>query len=130
MCDEIDGLMAQRNAKAQEISFINEELTGLDGLFEKGHVTKNRIMALRREGSRLEGQRGQFISAIARAKGQIAETKLQVSQLDQNSLTEVVRELREADARIIELNERRIAALDLLKRGRDSVRRVQASCIS
>ena len=114
--DEIKGLTAQRNAKAEEKSFINEELSGLDGLFEEGHVTKNRIMALRREASRLEGQRGQFVSSIARAKGQIAETKLQITQLDQNAITEVVRELREVDARVIELSERRIAALDLLKR--------------
>lgn len=114
--DEIEGLKAQRDAKAKEISFIDEELSGLDGLFEKGHVTKNRIMSLRREGTRLEGQRGQFVSSVARARGQIAETKLQITQLDQNTLTEVVRELREADARIIELSERRIAALDLLKR--------------
>ena len=114
--DEIEGLTAQRDAKAKEIGFIDEELSGLGGLFEQGHVTKNRIMALRREGTRLEGERGQFVSAIARARGQIAETELQIAQLGQNTLTEVVRELREVDARIIELSERRIAALDLLKR--------------
>ncbi|MDH3742547.1 MAG: HlyD family type I secretion periplasmic adaptor subunit [Hyphomicrobiales bacterium] len=114
--DEIAGLDAQRKAKVEESTFINEELSGLDGLFEKGHVTKNRIMSLRREATRLEGQRGQFVSSIARSRGQIAETKLQITQIDQNALTEVVRELRETSARIIELNERRIAALDLLKR--------------
>ena len=70
--DEIVGLTAQRDAKAKEIAFITEELNGLDGLFEQGHVTKVRIMALRREETRLEGQRGQLISTIARARGRIA----------------------------------------------------------
>ena len=59
--DEIKGLSAQRDAKASEMGFIEEELSSLEGLYKKGHVTKARMLALRREASSLKGDHGQFI---------------------------------------------------------------------
>ena len=49
-------------------------------------------------------------------KGKIVETQLQVLQLDNDHMTEISKELREAETRINELQERRLAAEDQLKR--------------
>ena len=49
-------------------------------------------------------------------KGKIAETELQVLQLDNDHMTEVAKELREAETRINELQERRLSAEDQLRR--------------
>jgi HlyD family secretion protein len=73
-------------------------------------------MQLRREQTRLEGERGQFIAEIARARAKISETELQVIQLDQDFRTEVLKDLREAQGKIAELVERMVAAEDQLKR--------------
>ncbi|MDH3581430.1 MAG: HlyD family type I secretion periplasmic adaptor subunit, partial [Hyphomicrobiales bacterium] len=116
LAEEIKGLAAQRNAKASEMAFIADELSSLEGLFKNGHVTKTRMLALRREASRLKGEHGQFTAEIARAKGRISETKLQITQIDRTMLEEVVRELRETEAKMIELVERKYAAEDLSKR--------------
>ncbi len=114
--EEIKGLGSQRDAKASESAFITEELTELEELFKNGHVTKSRMMALRREASRLQGQHGQITATIARAKGKISETRLQITQIGQNALAETVSELRQVEAQIIELTERKYAAENLLKR--------------
>ena len=114
--NEIRGLTAQQEAKASEIGFIGEELKGVADLFKQNLVTIVRLMALQRDQARLQGERGQFIADIARARGKIAETELQIIQLDQDFRTEVLRDLREAEARIAELQERVNAAQDELRR--------------
>ena len=114
--EEIKGLIVQRDAKASEMTFIGDELSDLEGLFKKGHVTKSRMLALRREAARLTGAHGQFVSTIARATGRISETKLQIIQIDQDGLARTAKELREVGAKIIELAERKVAAQEVLNR--------------
>src|SRR5262245_65066274 len=76
----------------------------------------HRFMSLQRDQARLEGERGQFIAAIARARAKNSETELQILQLDQDFRTEVLKDLREAQGKIAELKERVTAAEDQLKR--------------
>ena len=66
-------------------------------------------MQLQREQTRLEGERGQFIAEIARARAKISETELQIIQLDQDFRTEVLKDLRETQGKIAELVERMVA---------------------
>jgi HlyD family secretion protein len=114
--EEATGLESQRSAKEREIAYIKDELTGLESLQARNLTTKNRVTALRRDAARLEGERGQIVSAIAQAKGKIAETELKVLQLGQDLHTEVLRDLREIDARLGELMERKISAEDQFRR--------------
>ena len=114
--DEISGLVAQRDAKATEIVLIEKELEGLIKLKEQGLVPSNRVIALQRDAARLKGDRGRLVAEIARAEGRIGETEIQIIQLGRDRGAEVVTELRDVQARIAELAERRIAAEDQLKR--------------
>jgi len=114
--EEIRGLSAQELSKQEQNGLIRSEITDLQELFEKGFVPKARILALQREASRLGGESAQLISDVARTKGRISETKLQLSQIDQNTRAEVVQELRDVQIRLAELTERKIAAQDQLKR--------------
>jgi HlyD family secretion protein len=61
-------------------------------------------------------ERGQLTAQIAQANSRIAETEFQIVQIDQDLRTEIVRDLRETQAKESELIERRIAAEDQLKR--------------
>jgi HlyD family secretion protein len=114
--NEIRGLTAQQQAKEKEIALIAEELVGVSDLFKRNLVSIVRYMALQRDQAKLEGERGQFVAEIARARAKIAETEIQLLQLDQEFRTEVLKELREAQARIAELQERVNAAQDELRR--------------
>lgn len=114
--EEIRGLTAQMTAKEREIEFINDELRGLRDLWKQKLVSVTRIMALERERVRLDGERGNYVAEIARARGRITETELQILQLEQDFRTEVLKDLREVQGRIAELRERMIAAQDQLAR--------------
>lgn len=113
---EIKGLSAQRDAKDQEVELMNEELERLEGMRKKELIPVTRTLAAQRDLTKLKGEWGSLVAQIARAQGQISETELQIINVEQTFLTESSKELREIEARIGELLERRIAADDLLKR--------------
>lgn len=114
--EEIVGLSALQQAKEREIAHIDDELIGVNELWKKQLVPMSRLKMLEREKARLEGERGQYIADIARARGKISETELQILQLDQDFMTEVLKDLRDTQGRIAELKERLTAAEDQLKR--------------
>ena len=114
--EEIRGLAAQQHAKEGEIKLIAEELVGVSDLYKKNLVSISRYMLLQREQTRLEGERGQFIAEIARARAKTSETELQIIQLEQDFRTEVLKDLRDSQGKIAELVERMAAAQDQLMR--------------
>jgi HlyD family secretion protein len=113
---QIEGLTQQAAAKQTEIELIGQELEGVRELWRKNLVQISRVNALQRDATRLEGERGQLIAATAESKGKIAETELQILQIDQDMRSEVGRELAEIRAKTSEFVERRISAEDQLKR--------------
>jgi HlyD family secretion protein len=114
--EEVRGLTGQANAKGNEVELIGRELQAVRELWQKNLVSISRLTQLEREGTRLEGERGQLTASIAQAKGRISEVELQIIQLDQDLRSEVAKELREIQARFSEYVERKVAADDQLKR--------------
>jgi HlyD family secretion protein len=114
--EEIRGLTAQEAAKSREIELIQKELEGVRDLYAKNLVQISRLTTLERDAARLEGDRGQFVAAMAQAKGKIAETELQIIQIDKDLGSEDSKELREVNDKIGELVERKVTAEDQLKR--------------
>jgi len=114
--EEIRGLAAQQESKDSEIGYVGEELSSVTDLYAKKLVSLARLKQLQRDEARLQGERGQLIADIARSRAKIAETQQQILQLDQDFRTDVLKELRETQAKIAELQERANAASDELKR--------------
>lgn len=114
--EEISGLSAQEKAKDQEISLVQNELTGVRELYDKRLVQISRLTQLERDSARLNGERAQYIASRAQAKGKITETELQIIQVDKDVVSEVSKDLRETNDKIGELIERKVAAEDQLRR--------------
>jgi HlyD family secretion protein len=114
--EEIGGLDAQVSSKAKQLELITGELSGVQDLFDKRLVPLTRLTTLQRESARIEGERGQLISAIAETKSKIGEAQLQTVKLDQDFRTDVVKELGETQAKEAELVQKGVAARDLLDR--------------
>lgn len=111
---QITGLQAQQKAKKRQIALITEELRALQELFEKGHTTKPRILALERNVARLAGERGELIAETARTRTAIGETRLRALQLETEFREKVVEELRDVQTEIYDLRERMAAARHVL----------------
>lgn len=113
---EISGLSSQRDAKGRELVLVREELARVKQMHDRSLLPVTRLLAMQREEARIHGEHGALEAQIARATGQIGEIELQILAIDQTIQTEAQKELRDAEARIAELSERRVAAEDQLKR--------------
>jgi len=114
--EELKGLADQRKSLEIQLAVAREEQRNLRGLEAKRLTTVPRLTSLEREIARNDGQLGETIARTASSRGKIAETELQILQLDRDHATEVSKDMREAETKINELQERRVAAEDQLKR--------------
>lgn len=116
LTQETAGLTEQLQAKRREIELIQIELEGVRSLWHRKLIGIERMTALERDAVRLEGEHGQLTAGIAQVKGKAAEIELQIIQIDQDLRSEVATDLREAQGKISEFVERKVAAEDQLKR--------------
>jgi HlyD family secretion protein/epimerase transport system membrane fusion protein len=114
--DDIIGLEAQLDAKRRQMAFIEEELKGLRQLMAQGQTTKPRMLALERSSAALRGEEGELLSSVARAKKAIGEAKLEIIQRTKNFQKIVTEELETVQSRLRDLQERAVAARDVLRR--------------
>nr|AOT82972.1 hypothetical protein [uncultured bacterium] len=78
---EIEGTEAQLIALRTQVDLITSELVDQQGLLERGLTQASRVSALQREEASLTGEIGRLESAVARLKGQIAATEIQIVEL-------------------------------------------------
>lgn len=116
LADEITGLTAQRDSKLRQTEFIDEELQGLRKLMSQGQTTKPRILSLERSAAALKGEEGELLSSIARARKSEGETRLEIIQRQKDFEKMVAEELETVQSRLRDLQERTVAARDVLKR--------------
>jgi HlyD family secretion protein len=113
---EITGHQGQEKGKARELELMKVELRGARQLWQKKLMPITKLTNLEREAARLEGERSQLHAAIAQGRSKLAETELQIIQIDRDAATEIGKELREVEAKIGELTERKVAAEDQMRR--------------
>jgi HlyD family type I secretion membrane fusion protein len=114
--EEIKGMEARLAAKKDEMALVGAEREKLLMLFEKKIVDYSRVYSAQRDWARILGEHGEIIASIARARGRTSEIRVQIIAVDQNASTEAQRDLRTIDAKISELNERKLAIEDRLSR--------------
>jgi HlyD family secretion protein len=112
----ISGLQAQIDSAHDQQTLVEDELAGIRELHERGFATKTRLRELEREVKRLIGEGGSLSASVSEAQSVIAEAKLEIERLGETVREEVIKELREVEVSIAELEERRIAAADSLRR--------------
>jgi HlyD family secretion protein len=113
---QIEGLKAQHQSVENSLALVRHDLIAIEGLHEKKIVSMERLTNLRLEVSRLEGEGGRLVAAVAEIEGRISETRLQILTLEKEMRKEATTDLREAEGEEAELVERKIVAQDQLAR--------------
>ncbi|VVT08505.1 HlyD family type I secretion periplasmic adaptor subunit [Rhizobium sp. EC-SD404] len=114
--DQIKGMEAQLASNQAEHTLLFDDITLMRKLLERKLTEGSRVRQMERELARIEGQRGEIESRVAQARGQISETELKILAIDQELKATAQTQIRDIDARIAELHEREIAAVDRLSR--------------
>lgn len=111
---EVAGNLRQIEANVVQKKYIGEELEGTRSLWEKKLVPLARVSSLEREAARLDGEKGRLQAAVAQLAGKLAELKLAILQVDKELFSDVALELRDVESKILEVDERRVAAQEQL----------------
>lgn len=110
------GLRAQKDSKARQIELLSEEIKDNQKLFESKSISKVRLLELKRMEADMEGEYGSLISEIASTELQTSETRLKMLQLEKSFQEKILLEMREVQKRLVETQEKMLAAIDILQR--------------
>jgi HlyD family secretion protein/epimerase transport system membrane fusion protein len=108
------GLDATIRSIDSQSALIQDELTGVQSLYEKALVPKTRVRQLERTAAELVGNRGAQLSEVARTKELMSESEFQIASMRQTRSAEVAEALRDVQAKINDTLPRLHAARETL----------------
>ena len=114
--EQIRGFRAQLASQKKQQEKFRDELDDQHFLLEKGLTQRSKVLQLERGSAAVEGQRGEIEASIAQARQQIGEMDLRISQLQYDRMTDVAKELREVQAKLLDTVPKLQAAQDVLDR--------------
>lgn len=116
MAAQIQGIKAQGAAISDQIALLRPEIADQQKLLDKGLTQAVRLIDLKREVARLEGNKGELDGNLASAEGRATEIELQILQLKSARREEANTQLRDMGDKTLELAERRRALAEQVAR--------------
>jgi len=114
--ESILGYQAQVKSTKDRLALFVEELKDKDSLLGKQLVRKSDVLALRRSEASLGGDLGEFLGRIADSRERIAQANERIAQLHSTALRDAIKELREAETDLDDVEEQIRAAQDVVDR--------------
>ena len=100
---QIVGSEAQVKAFTDQIGSVRAEAKDIAPLVERGLIARPRILQLERSAFGLEGQIADSSANIAKARQAIAEQQQQIAQLDNDRMADITKDLRDTQAKMLEV---------------------------
>lgn len=113
---QILGAEAQVKAFTDQINSVRFEAKDIAPLVERGLIARPRILQLERTAYGLDGQIADTNANIAKARQAIAEQEQQIAQLDNDRMTDITKDLRDTQARLLEVIPKALSAKSVLGR--------------
>ena len=114
--EEITGLEAQVQSAGAQLALIAEEVGPMKRLVSKGYAAKPQLLAIQRQKEGLEGNRGQYLASIAKARQSIIETEMQIANTVNELATENMDETKDVQKQLTDTEARLRAAADIMDR--------------
>lgn len=114
--ESIRGYEAQVQSTKDRIALFVEELKDKDSLLGQQLVRKSDVLALRRSEASLGGDLGEFLGRIADSRERIAQANERITQLHSTALRDAIKELRETETDLDDVEEQIRAAQDVVDR--------------
>ncbi|MEQ9506352.1 MAG: HlyD family type I secretion periplasmic adaptor subunit [Hyphomonas sp.] len=108
----IAGMQSEITAKDDQIALVEDEIGRFEILMERGQAVITRVLALKRDRARLQGEKDALLSDIAATRVQVGEARSEIARLDQDNTETLLTELRDVQTQISELTEERTALVD------------------
>lgn len=101
--EEIGGNHKLRAASEKQLELLQQEISGMRELAEKGYTPRVKMLQYERAEAQLSGDIGFRKSEILKAQQRVAETESEIAQSRKKRADEVARELREVQGRLDEV---------------------------
>jgi HlyD family type I secretion membrane fusion protein len=115
---ETAALGEQLAAEERALKLQREELVSNERLLEQGYVQKTRIMTLQRAVAEYEARHGEHRAELSKARQRVSELELRALSMRNAYAQSAADELKEASARIFDLEERIRPSRDASERQR------------
>jgi HlyD family type I secretion membrane fusion protein len=109
---EIEGIEAQVASLVRQLALTQEELASVRAMVERNLEGRPRLLGLERQAAALDGERGEHVAEIARARQNIAEMEQRLVNLRAQRLDEAISELRNVQEKLVDLGQQIAAAAD------------------
>jgi HlyD family type I secretion membrane fusion protein len=113
---QIRGSQAQLAAYRTQYESTQDELQDIKPLLDKGLISRPRYLQLERAGFALEGQAADTVANIAKYRQAIAEQMQQKAQLENDQMSDIAKDLRDTQAKLLEVIPRQTNAKAVLSR--------------
>jgi HlyD family type I secretion membrane fusion protein len=114
--DEINGLSAQAESNRHQIEFVTQEIQSVAQLVAQKNAPRSRLLALQRQKAALEGEYGEAVAGMSRAKQSIGEAEIEIINTSNTFLNQVNEEFKETLASLSDVEERIRASEDMFTR--------------
>jgi HlyD family type I secretion membrane fusion protein len=111
---QISGVQAQVDAVNESDRLTKEELAGYQTLYEKGYAPKTLILRYQRTLADLAGRKGALLADITRLREQIGETRLQITTLKEQRISQAAEGMRQMQSGLAEVTPKLAAARQTL----------------
>ena len=116
IASQVDGIRAQTAAITDQINLMLPEVADQQKLLDKGLTQSSRLIDLKREVARLQGNMGELEGNRAQAEGRGTEIQLQILQQQSARREDANTQLRDMGDKTLELAERRRALTEKVAR--------------
>jgi HlyD family type I secretion membrane fusion protein len=113
---QIKGAEAQLRSYQEQYESVQKEMKSIQALVEQGLIARPRYLQLERSGVALQGNAAETSANIAKARQAIAEQQQQMAQLDNDRMSDISKDLRDTQAKLLEVISRRANAQAVLGR--------------
>ena len=113
---DLQGLEKRYQADQQSLVYLTEQLKMHETLLETGNTSKSKMLDLKREYTKLNGNLAELEAKIHRAQRSISEAELQDSNADFDYAKQLGEELQQLEKSIRETDEAMIEAQQVLER--------------
>jgi HlyD family type I secretion membrane fusion protein len=113
---EMTGNSAGAGARTEQIGMLEDEITGLQSLYEKGFATKARLLAMKRAASQLRGERSSLQADSAKLRTKQSEVRILQLQADRGAQSEAANALRTIQGQLAEVEDKLAVAKQVLER--------------
>ena len=113
---EVDGIDRQNQGLKDQLGYINDELSDLKKIYDKGLVPRPRLLALEHEQANLSGSIGRLSADRAKAVQGMSETQLKIRQIKQQFFQDVSQSIAETRVKLAEVTEKEVVASDQQRR--------------